>query len=425
MTTRSPGISTRGEPGYGCGCETAADLISVDRALAIAADLARPVADRETLPLGAAVGRVLGEAVHAAADAPGFDASAMDGYALRAADLRGSGPWMLPVGARIAAGQTSAPLHRGQAARIFTGAPLPDGADTVVMQEAVTRRDALIIIAARPAPGQNIRRRGQDMVRGIEILPAGRQLGPRDIAAAAAAGAGHLSVRRRLRVTLLSNGAELAEPGVALDRGHIWNVNRAMLAAQMAGPGLDLTDGGIIRDDRHDFTNALIAASRGADLVVTSGGASVGEEDHLSRALLEAGAEIHLSKVAMKPGKPLTIASIGQALVLGLPGNPVAAFVSWHVFGRPIVAGLTGADHRPPRLMARLSEGLSRRPGRREFRPVRWVGTGRDGLPVLQPGPADFSARVAELARADGLADIPAETDSLAAGDPVKFLPFG
>ncbi|MEC5321676.1 molybdopterin molybdotransferase MoeA [Aurantimonas sp. A3-2-R12] len=423
MTSRSPGISVRREPD--CGCEAAADLISVDRALAIVADLARPVADCETLPLGAATGRVLAGAVHAAADAPGFDASAMDGYALRADGLRGDGPWMLPVGSRIAAGQTAGPLPHGQAARIFTGAPLPEGADTVVMQEAVTRRDDLIVIATRPAPGQNIRRRGQDMVRGIEVLPAGRQLGPRDIAAAAAAGAGHLSVRRRLRVTLLSNGAELAEPGETLDKGQIWNVNRAMLAAQMAGPGLDLTDGGIICDDHIAFTDALIAASRGADLVVTSGGASVGEEDHLPRALAEAGAEIHLRKVAMKPGKPLTIASIGRALVLGLPGNPVAAFVSWHVFGRPIVAGLSGAEHRPRRLMARLSEGLSRRPGRREFRPVRWVGTGLDGLPVLKPGPAEFSARVAELARADGLADIPAGIDSLAAGDLVEFLPFG
>lgn len=411
-------------PDPGCGCEAVAGLISVERALAIVERLARPVDGCEFLSLDVARDRVLGAPVHAAADAPDFDASAMDGYALRVDDLRGDGPWMVPVGARIAAGQGAADLPTGQAARIFTGAPLPEGTDAVVMQEAVTRRGDRIVIARRPAQGQNVRPRGQDMTRGAKVLPAGRQLGPRDIAAAAAAGSGLLSVRRRLRVSLLINGAELAEPGEPLEAGQIWNVNRAMLAAQMSGPAVDLTDAGVIPDDPEAVANALIAASGSADLVVTSGGASVGEEDHLQQALAAAGAEVHLHKVAMKPGKPLTIASLGRTLVLGLPGNPVAAFVGWHIFGRPIIAALTGADYHQPRLIARWAEGLSRRPGRREFRPVRWAGMGADGLPLLDAAPSEFSARVTALAGADGLADIPAGTVQFAAGDVVDFLPL-
>ncbi|MDT8343677.1 MAG: molybdopterin molybdotransferase MoeA, partial [Thermohalobaculum sp.] len=273
--------------------------------------------------------------------------------------------------------------------------------------------------------GENIRPRGQDMARGCETLPVGRRLDPRDIALAAASGAGTLTVRRRLGVRLFSTGAELAALGTALAPGAIWDVNRAMLAALIAGPAVDLADGGCLPDAPAAVAAALIEAACDVDLVVTSGGASVGEEDHLADAILRAGGEILLRKVAMKPGKPLTLARLGPALVLALPGNPVAAFVGWHVFGRRLVAALTGADHQPRRMLARLADGAIRRPGRCEFRPARVAGVGADGLPRLTLAPAEFSARVAALAHADGLALIPAETDRLAPGDMVEFEPLG
>lgn len=415
-------------PSY-CGCETRkapGALLSVDSALRRALTLVEPVTQVEKLPLDRAHGRVLAGAVRAEVSLPLFDNSAMDGYAIRRADLSGDGPWGLPVVGRIAAGDAgSEPVSAGTAMRIFTGAPVPPGCDAVVMQEMTRLEGSIIRIDRRPEPDENIRRAGEDIVEGAELLAEGRCIDPRAAALLAASGCGDVAVRRRIRVAFFSTGSELRAPGAQLAPGQIWNANRYHLQGALDRPWVEAIDMGAISDQPDMLREALEEASRKADLVVSTGGVSVGDEDHMPDMLRAAGGSIEVMKVAMKPGKPLVVGRIGAALYIGLPGNPVSAFVTWHVIGARIAEKLAGLDmDAPQRFLVRAGFERKRHSGRCEFLPARLGNRDCYGVRTVEIATSSVSHRVALLAQADGLALIPAESDQVRQGDMLEFLPF-
>lgn len=423
--TPSPALS---EPFY-CGGEAKVEpgaMLSVDGTLRRALALAAPVAQTERLPLDKAHGRVLAQAVRAGVSLPLFDNSAMDGYAVRLADFSGDGPWRLPVAGRVAAGDAGdMPVSPGAALRIFTGAAIPPGCDAVVIQEFTRQEGDIVEIERRPQFGENIRRAGEDLPCGAELLPAGWRIGPRAAALLASAGCGDVVVRRQIRIAFFSTGSELRAPGIRLAPGQIWNANRYHLAGALDLPWIEAIDMGVVPDRPDLLLQALEQASLLADMVVTTGGVSVGDEDHMPAVLRAAGGEIHVMKVAMKPGKPLVIGRIGAALYLGLPGNPVSAFVGWHVIGTHIAQALAGiAEAGPSRILVRAGFERTRRPGRCEFLPARLGRHDGHGTRTVEIVTSEVSHRVALLAQADGLLLIPAETDRVARGDLLEFLPF-
>jgi len=411
------------------GCDTvgaARAPIPIDRALTLIAAAAAPIARTETLPLAAAAGRVLAAPVTASAMAPAFDNAAMDGYALDASALKGDGPWWLAVQDRIPAGSAAdRPLGPMAAARIFTGAPVPAGADAVVMQEAVHRTGAVIRIDTRPAAGLNIRTAGSDLARGQTVLESGCRLGPREIAAAAAAGAGSLRMRERLRVAMLVTGDEVRQAEDARAGGEIWDVNTPMLSAALAAPAIGLVLVAHGADSRAALSRQVSDLAARVDLIVTTGGISVGEEDHVKPALAGLGAEILFSGVAIKPGKPVSLGRVGGAMWLGLPGNPLSALVTWHLFGTALARRLTGQTaHAPQRRHVVTAGAIRRKPGRCELRPARLAGVDAQGRDVVRFEDATHSGRVGALPAADGLMVLPAEADHLPAGALVEFQPF-
>jgi len=412
-----------------CGCETEPEpgsLVSVDMALRRGLALASPIAEVERMPLRQAHGRILAEAVRAESPLPLFDNSAMDGYALRIADLAGEGPWRLPVAGRVAAGDAgSEPVPAGAALRILTGAPVPPGCDAVVMQEMTRLEGNAIRLDRRPRPGENIRRTGEDLAAGAAILPAGRCIGPRAAALLASTGCGEVAVRRRVQVAFFSTGSELRAPGTPLAPGQIWNSNRYHLGGSLDLPWVEAIDMGSISDRPDRLRRALEQASRVADLVVSTGGISVGDEDHMPAVLRAAGGDIHVMKVAMKPGKPLVIGRIGTALYIGLPGNPVSAFVTWYVIGARIAEALAGfTEGAQDRVIVRAGFERSRQPGRCEFLPARLGGYDGHGTRTVEIVTSEVSHRVALLAQADGLLLIPSDADRVRRGDMLEFLPF-
>ena len=416
------------DPFY-CGCETGPEqdaLLSVDGALRRALALVKPVAQVEQLPLEKAHGRVLAQSVRSGVSLPLFANSAMDGYAIRLADLVGGGPWRLKLAGRVAAGDAgNTPILAGATLRIFTGAAIPPGCDAVVIQELTRLGGDTVEIGRRPEPGENIRSAGEDLAFGAELLPAGRRIGPRAAALLASVGCGDVAVKRRVRIAYFSTGSELRSPGTVLAPGQIWNANRYHLAGALALPWIEAIDMGSVPDRPDLLQQTLEQASRQADLVVTTGGVSVGDEDHMPAVLRAAGGEIDVMKVAMKPGKPLVIGRIGTAVYLGLPGNPVSAFVTWHVIGARIAQALAGiAEAGPPRTFVRAGFERSRRPGRCEFLPARLGSHDGHGIRTVEIATSEVSHRVALLAQADGLLLIPAEADRVARGDMLEFLPF-
>lgn len=411
-----------------CGCDApgGADApVSIEEALRRIRDRVAPVSGTETAPLEQAAGRVLAAPVRARDMSPPFDAAAMDGYAVDSRALTGEGPWALPVVTRLAAGRPAGPRLSGrQAARILTGAAVPGGADCVVRQEDVTRTGGTVTMRRRPSPGLNIRRAGGDMTPGQIVVEAGRRLGPREIAAAAAAGAGALPVRRRLRVALLVTGDEVRRPGETRGSSQIWDVNTPMLRAALSGPEFELIEAAHVADSPSDLSSRLGDLAHAADLIVTTGGVSVGDEDHVAPVLRRLAAETLFRRVAIKPGKPVTCGRLGRALWLGLPGNPLAAFVTWRVFGEAAVSALLGVTTKPSRRRVVTAQPIRRRPGRCELRPARLVGFDELGREVADFEDVLDSGRVARLPEADGLIHIPAEADFLPAATLVEFQPF-
>lgn len=413
----------------GCGCEGQDihhSLITIDEAFARIAAYAAPVGRSEAVPLDSALGRVLVQPVRSRSMAPSFDNAAMDGYAIATSALTGPGPWMLRMVARVPAGQETTTSVAGRmAVRIFTGAPIPKGADAVVMQEDVRRDGDVIQLSHRPTPGENIRLAGSDLAKGATVLDKGRRLGPREIAACAAAGAGIVGVRRRLRVALLVTGDEVRRAGGAREAAQIWDVNTPMLTASLASTGVDLVATSHGADSLAGLVRQLGDMAAMADLVITTGGISVGEEDHVKPAFTALGGETLFSGVAIKPGKPVSFGRVGTAYWLGLPGNPVSAFVTWQMFGTALIRALTGEGAGAPvRRHVVTATAIRRKPGRCELRPATLAGFDAHGREIVGLEDATHSARVGLLPLADGLIFLPADIESLPAGALVEFQPF-
>lgn len=409
-------------------CAGSRPLMAVDTAIAHALGLAAAVAEVETVSLDDAVGRVLAQDVTAPFPLPPFDNSAMDGYALRSADLVGDGPWRLRVIARVAAGEDAVQvgaLAHGQAVRIFTGAPIPQGADAVIMQEHVQRDGDTIVLTNPVTCGDCIRRAGEDAAQGAILLSAGTLIEAREIGAIASVGLPQIVVRRRIKVGLICTGSELRQPGEALGPGQIYNSNRFMMVAALRQPWIELADMGAVADDPDRLRETLVRAADSADLIVTTGGVSVGEEDHMTTQLRRAGGHVEVMKIAMKPGKPLTVGTLSKAVFIGLPGNPVAAFTTWKIIGHLIAARLSGQrDTAWPGVQAEVTETFTRRPGRQEYRPARIVGASGNGQPRIELLDRSFSAKISLICQSDGLAVIPAGAAQVSAGARLEFIPL-
>ena len=404
-------------------------LLDMDEALDRLLAAAGPVEGIDAVPTERALGRVLAEVVVSAVDVPPLDNSAMDGYAVRAADVTPGA--RLPVSQRLAAGRVGAALRPGTAARIFTGAAVPEGADAVVMQEdtdvdtepgASSGEGAYVCFRRAPAPGENIRRAGEDIRRGATVLAAGVRLRPQELGLAASVGRAELCVRRRLRVVVFFTGDEIVLPGGALGPGQIFNSNRYTLHGLLAGLGCEVTDLGVVRDDFAATVEVLGRAAQGADVVVTSGGVSVGEEDHVRAALAQIG-RLELWRIAMKPGKPLAFGQVGGAAFLGLPGNPVSVFATFCLFVRPYLLRRMGVtDVRPVRFPVRAAFTRPRPDPRREFLRAR-LRHAADGALEAEIFPNQSSGVLTSAVWADGFVDLPAGR-TVAPGEAVPFLPF-
>ncbi|CAN0621404.1 Molybdopterin molybdenumtransferase [Burkholderia multivorans] len=400
-----------------------APLLSTAEALAALLAAATPPDGAESVATLDALGRVLAADVESPLDVPPMHTSAMDGYAVRVADLL-HGERRLPVSQRIPAGHPAAPLAAGTAARIFTGAPVPAGADAVVMQEQTEPDGDAVEILHTPKAGEWITSQGADIRRGSVILPAGTRLTPQALGLAASVGCAQLAVTRRIKVAVFFTGDELTMPGEPLKPGAIYNSNRFTLRGLLERLGCDVTDYGIVPDSLAATRDTLRKASRAHDVILTSGGVSVGDEDHVKPAV-EAEGRLALWQIAMKPGKPLAFGAIrradgrGDAHFIGLPGNPVSSFVTFLLFVRPFLLRLSGVRDVAPRalsLRADFTQGKADR--RNEFLRARINAAG--GLDLF---PNQSSAVLTSTVWGDGLIDNPPQ-HAISAGETVRFLPF-
>ncbi len=399
------------------------DLLTVAAALARIDERVAAAVEIETVPLAGAAGRVLARDLVAPIDLPPYANSAVDGYALAHADLAPAGAPVLPVGGRAAAGH---PLDRklrpGEAIRVFTGAPMPEGADTVMMQEDCVVEAGRVRLKPGIAKGANRRLAGEDVARGMVAIAAGRRLGPAELGLAAALGQSALAVFRTLRVALLSTGDEVREPGLPLPPGTIYDANRFILAALLTGLGCAVSDFGIRPDREAALADTIAAARVGHDLIVTSGGVSTGDEDHV-RAAIERQGSLHFWRLAIKPGRPVALGQVGGVPLIGLPGNPVAAVVTFAVLARPLILKLAGAVAAAPRLYpVRAGFAYKKKPGRREYLRARLE---RDGAALVAIRfERDGAGIISSIVRSDGLVVVDEPTRELAAGSIVDFLPF-
>jgi molybdopterin molybdotransferase len=394
-------------------------LLSVDEALAQLLAAAKPVAQIEEVATLEATNRVLAKPQRSTMDVPPMDNSAMDGYAVRVADGN-----VLSVKQKIMAGAVGGPLAAGTAARIFTGAPIPPGADAVVMQEDCEVTGERVTIKKTPKLGEWVRRAASDIKKGGEILPAGKRLLPQDTGLAASVGIKTLPVYRKVKLGLFFTGDELVMPGEPLAPGRIYNSNRFTLRGLAETFGCELRDYGIVPDNLQATRDVLRRAAGECDLIVTSGGVSVGDADFVKPAV-EAEGRLLMWKIAMKPGRPLAFGevakagSVENALFIGLPGNPVSSFVTFLIFVRPVVLRTQGVASVEPRVVqARADFDWPQPDPRREFLRVKWNAQG--GLDLY---PTQDSAVLTSTAWADGLLDNPAN-HPIRKGDPVRYLPY-
>ena len=392
------------------------DLLSFDDALAALLGYARPVTEIEMADLNAARGRVLASDMRSAISMPDMDMSAMDGYAVRAAEIT---PGVkLRMSQRIPAGSVGHALEAGTVARIFTGAPLPPGADAVVMQELCEVDGDMIPIDHTPRVGEFVRRAGSEVEKGSVVLQAGTRIGPAALGVAASVGIAQLPVLRRVKVALFSTGSELVMPGEELPPGGVYNSNRYQLRALLEQIGCEVTDLGIVPDVFEDTRKALRDASEGHDLILTSGGVSVGEEDHVKPAV-ESEGSLDLWKIAMKPGKPLAYGKVRTAAFIGLPGNPVSSFVTFLLMVRPFLLATQGAQQSAPRALSLPAAFDWPKPDRR-----REFLRGRIGPDGVELHANQNSAALASTVWAEGLIDVPPGT-AIARGEMVRYLPYG
>jgi molybdopterin molybdotransferase len=398
-------------------------MLDFEDALARLLAGANPVRETQTVPTQETAGRILAQGLRSAIDVPPLDNTSMDGYAVRCADVPTPGAQLL-VAQRIAAGSVGHVLAAGTAARIFTGAPLPAGADAVVMQELCAVDGDRVTVNHLPRSGEWIRRRGEDIAAGAEVLAAGTRLSAAHVGVAASVGAARLEVFRRLRVALFSTGDELSMPGQPLKPGGIYNSNRYTLRALLEGLGCEVADLGIVPDSRVATRAAVRTAAAGNDLILTSGGVSVGEEDHVKPAV-EAEGALDLWKIAIKPGKPLAFGSVrrkvgadGVAAFIGLPGNPVSSFVTFLMLVRPFILKAQGDSKLKPHARGMQADFACPGDPRREFLRARINAEG--GLELFAN---QSSGVLTSCTWADGLIDNPPR-HAIERGDTVRFLPF-
>ena len=403
-------------------------LLPVDEVERIIRERVTPVAEIETVALGAADGRVIARDVVAPIDLPPFDNSAVDGYAVRHADLAAGGETRLAVVERVTAGRAAArSLAAGAAVRIFTGAPMPTGADTVFMQEDVHAERGTVTVPPGLKAGANRRLAGEDVRAGSVVLPAGRRLLAQDVALAAAVGLTALDVFRRVRVAVFSTGDEIVEPGTPRPAPALFDANRYLLAGLLERHGAATTDLGILPDDPERLARAIAAAAAGHDLVVTSGGVSTGEADHVRHAV-EAIGRLVFWRVAIKPGRPVAMGVIPgagwSAAFVGLPGNPAAVYVTFVRVVRPLILRLAGVEAAPlVALPVRAAFGYRKKAGRREYVRVK-LARAADGAVEAVKHAQEGAGIITSLTETDGLVELPEETTAVEPGATVGFLSY-
>lgn len=399
-------------------------LMPIETAQTLMATQVPVLTETETVPLAAALGRVTAGDVIAPVSLPPFDNSAVDGFAVRIADVAAQGETALRIAGRLQAGaEARAPIAPATAVRIFTGAPMPPGADTVYMQEDCRIDGDSVVVPPGLKRGANRRKAGEDIAAGTVALPGGRRLGPADISLAAAVGLTHLSVRKRVRVAVFSTGNEIVAPGEPLRAAGVYDANRQLLLALLARLGAETEDLGILPDDPAVLAPSIAAAAERHDLVLTSGGVSTGEADHVRMAVEQAG-RLVFWRLGIKPGRPVAMGVIAGAAFAGLPGNPVAVFVTFVHVVRPLILRLSGATPTPlTALPVKAAFAYRKKSGRREY--VRAsLRRGPDGWPEAHKYPQDGAGVITSLTETDGLVELADDVTAVAPGDTVGFLPY-
>ncbi len=396
----------------------------VHEAVRLLFDRVPSITDTETVSLFEAEGRFLAEALVAPIDLPVFDNSAVDGYAVRFADLAPQGETLLPVEGRVAAGHClDAAAIEGKAVRIFTGAPMPEGLDTIFMQEDCKQTDTGVTLPAGLSRGANLRLHGEDLKAGETALPKGRRLRPEDIGLVAALGIDRLIVRRKLKAAVFSTGDEIMSPGQKLRPAAVYDANRFVLQSLLKRLGLDVTDLGILEDDPAKITQALGRAAQDHDLVITSGGVSMGEEDHVKGAISKAGSLVFW-KLAIKPGRPVAMGVIDGTSFVGLPGNPVAVFITFIYVVRPLIAALNGASPEPAKPI-QVTSGFTykKKEGRREYVRVS-LKQNAEGDMIAEKYPIEGAGVLTSLTRTDGLIELPENLTRVMPGDKIAYIDY-
>ena len=399
-------------------------LLPVAEARALLAARVGTVAEAGSAPLHEAAGRVLAEDLVAPFAVPPHDNSAVDGYALVHADLATDCDTRLPVGGRAAAGHPlGRAIRRGEAIRIFTGAPMPAGADTVMMQEDCRVEGDRVVLRPGLKPGANRRLAGEDIQAGATVLAAGRRLRPVDLGLAASLGLTRLAVRRPLRAALFSTGDEIAEPGRTLPAGALYDANRFSVAALLRAQGVAVTDLGILPDRRDAIADALARAASEHDLIVTSGGVSEGEEDHVKGAVTGQG-QLHLWRLAIKPGRPVALGQVKRTAFVGLPGNPAAAVVTFVALVRPLLQLLAGETPREPLAFpVEASFAYRKKADRQDWLRV-FLQRGDDGRWLARKFPREGAGILSSLSATDGFAPLAEAVTEVRPGDRLDFIPY-
>lgn len=400
------------------------DLMPFDDALKLLRDRVDTVADLEIVSLPEALGRVLGEDIFAHRNVPPCDNSAVDGFAVFFDDLSSDAETRLPVTARVAAGHPLGRIPaRGEAVRIFTGAPMPEGMETVFMDEDCNVDGDEVILPQGLNRGANRRKRGEDIQKGKKILDSGKKLRPQDLGLAASVGIQSVSVRSKLRAAVFSTGDEVCDPAEKAPENSIFDANRYSVIALLKSMHCQVTDLGILSDDEDIIAAAISKAALDHDVIITSGGVSAGEEDHVKSAVRRVGS-IHLWRLAIKPGRPIAFGQIGNAVFIGLPGNPVAAMVTFMVIARPVLLMLMGTSKAMiPRYDVTADFGYKKKIGRREW--VRAIlSLGLNSELVARKFHSSGAGLLTSMVEANGLVELPEDLECVAPGDIVRFLPF-
>jgi molybdopterin molybdotransferase len=402
--------------------------LSVNDAIETALGLCYPISETERIPLRSASGRILGEDVVSLVDLPLFDNSAMDGYAVSLSDLSGDGPWTLPIIGRAPAGysQQGEGLETNGAVQIFTGALVPSSFDAVVIQEDCEVLGDQVVVKRRPVLRANIRRKGESLRCGDVACDRGEQLGPVHLALLASLGTSDVVVFRKIRIGLIANGAELSRAGGLGGPSHIYESNGIMLSAIMSAyPWVDLHDFGIVTDSPTALSAALTEAEGTCDVILTTGGVSAGEEDHVVAAFRNIGGSIEVSQVAMRPGKPVKIGATSRALFAGLPGNPNATLLAFQQIVLPAIKKISGCqDWTSKRQAVSVDFSYAKKPGRTDFLPVRTIGRDDLGLPVVTLAARPSSSDLVTMADADGVLVLPPSLTSFEEGSQLAFDRF-